>query len=257
MLPHPGRREALIVAIMATVAFLSGAQSVSVADSTGKTIALAKPAATILVLSRGARESLAAIKSHARMQGTGDAEQADLVACDPGSIDDIPASQKAAPVFIYDPRDFTELADAVMALGILTGNPSGGVKVAARLTASVNGVRRILSPINKKNYPEVFVELSTDPLETCGHESFLQSLVSEAGGKNICADRSGTVVTVCPEDVAQRHPRYIVSGEKTGTPWDSGAKQVPIDIDAAKSPGPGIASLLVKLAKSFHPGLIP
>ena len=71
-----------------------------------------------------------------------------------GSIDDIPASQKAAPVFIYDPRDFTELADAVMALGILTGNPSGGVKVAARLTASVNGVRRILSPINKKNYPD-------------------------------------------------------------------------------------------------------
>ena len=69
---HVGRRETLIVALIAAVAFLAGAQSVRAADSSGKTITLAKPAATILVLSRGARESLAAIKSHARMQGTGD-----------------------------------------------------------------------------------------------------------------------------------------------------------------------------------------
>lgn len=254
---HLGRRETLIVTLMAAVAFLAGAQSVRAADSSGKTIALAKPAATILVLSRGAGETLAAIKSPTRVLDNGDSERADLVVCDLARVGEIPVSQKAAPIFIYAPRDFTELADAVMALGTLSGNPSGGIKVASRLTASMNGVRRILSPINKKNYPEVFVALGSDPRETCGHESFLQSLVSEAGGKNIFADRIGTVVTVRPEDVAQRHPRYIVAAEESGIPGYSGARQVPIEINEALSPGPSVVALLVKLAKSFHPGLIP
>lgn len=254
---HISRRGTLIVTIMATIAFLAGAQSVRAADSSGKTVALAKPAATILVLSRGARESLTAINPSARLLEDRDGERADLVVCDPGRVGDIPASQKSVPVFNYDPRDFTGLADAIMALGTLAGDPSGGLKVAARLTSSVNGIHRILSTISKKNYPDVFVELCSDPLRTCGRASFLQSLISEAGGKNVFFDRNANVVTISLEEVAQRKPRYTVAQEPLALPGYAEGERILIDIDAATSPGPGVATILVKLAKAFHPGLIP
>jgi ABC-type Fe3+-hydroxamate transport system substrate-binding protein len=158
---------------------------------------------------------------------------------------------------MYAPRDFTGLAGAIMALGELTGNPSGGIQAAARLTRSVKSVRGMLSGVKMRDYPAVFVAIGSNPLETCGKDSFLHALVREAGGKNVYSDRAGTIIAVSPDDARRRNPAYVVAGETFAAFDHSGAKNIVIDIGAAMSPGPGVATILVKLAKSFHPDIIP
>jgi hypothetical protein len=117
--------------------------------------------------------------------------RADLVVVD-GGADALGAERPyggGVAVFIHDPRDFRELADSMMALGILVDREKDGIRAAARLTGSASHVRAIIDRIPSSRYPRVFWEAGENPLATCGTASLAHSRILAAGGKDIFQDR--------------------------------------------------------------------
>lgn len=255
------------------------AQSVSARDSTGRIVALAEPAARVVVLSPGAMELLYAIGASSRVFGRGrdcdfpeealsfpvidtrSVSSVDLIIADKeGWLPRGGAREARASVFIYDPLDFRELADAAMAIGALVGMENEGIRTATRITDSVKRVRGIIGRLKTSQYPRVFWEACEDPLRTSGSSSFVNSLINEAGGKNIFSDRKDASFRIGRDDVRARSPQITVAITKAGgvenDPIESG-RIVNIDQGLGSRVGPRSPSLLLILAKAFHPEIIP
>jgi iron complex transport system substrate-binding protein len=267
-------------------------QGVSATDSTGKRVSLSRPAARIVCLSPGAMEVLFAFGAGGRIVGRAEscdyperalslpiigrasAMPSDLVIIDgDGRSPDDRANGERTPVFIYDPRDFLELAESTVALGVLVGMDRESVEVAARITKSVISVRNVIDRIRSPQYPRVFWESKADPLSTCGAFSFAQSLIAEAGGKNVFLDKEGARPAVSRAEVLARDPQVIVLvspkedvadlGPSPGEPWLAGTsaaaanRMLRVEEPLASRAGPRSASLLLSLARAFHPGLVP
>lgn len=248
------RRAALFLLLLAAHGTTGGAQAVSARDSTGAAVTLRAPARSALVLDAGAAEALRAVSGSILISGQAASGATDIIVV--GNDRRLAGVGADTPVFVYSPRNFLELADAFMALGILSGEESRGIKLAAQMSSAVKQVRSIIGRLPSASFPRVFIQEEESPLATCGASSFLNALVSEAGGR-VIVDR---------KEVARRAPDIIIvsrasgarSGESWGdTPAGGSGKVFVLDLSAGISPGPRSATLLLKVARLLHPDLIP
>lgn len=256
-----GRETAWILVIALAVCAKVTGQGVSAMDSSGKQLSLTKPASRVLALSRGAAEALAAIGSNAVILRAIGPDSPDLVVYDQSHESSLQSLAGDIPAFLYDPADFKGLADAIMALGALVGDSKGGVRAAARLTASVERVRAVISRLHSSDFPRVLVVAGTDPLATYGSGSFVDALIAEAGGKPLFADRKGGPIAVGLDEALRRDPQIIMAlGQYSlprGAAFPSSPRVLELRDEDISSPGPSSAAILLKLAKAFHPELIP
>jgi iron complex transport system substrate-binding protein len=264
---------------------------VAARDSAGRGISLSRPASRIVALSPGAAEMICKIGKVNSIIGRGadcdypeallalplvgkpsDAPSADLVIVD-GLDPPAGGIPKGASLFMYDPRSFRDLADAAMSLGELMGAKKEGVKVAAGITGAVSQVRNIIGRIPSTRYPRVFWQASVEPLRSYGSSSFFNALIAEAGGRNIFADRKEPLIEVQRDEVVARGPQIVIifgpgltmanspfenlgTGNGNSRAGDS-VKLLRIDVTQSARAGPRSAGLLLALASSFHPGVIP
>jgi iron complex transport system substrate-binding protein len=278
--------------------------SVSVKDSSGKLLHLASSASRVISLSPGATEVLFAVGAGSQVIGrSAECDYPDetrfipvIEDRGPGRRADFKAIASAKPdlvivdtqdasilitktlrigeaVFVYDPRDFLELADSMMALGTLVGRDKEAAKAAAQLTAVVRHVRSITERMPSSRFPKVFWEAGADPPATCGSDSFFRALIEAAGGRDIFPDRSGTSTTVEAQEVAARAPELIViacaEGESLGDPSARGRedwRETPaVKTGRILRLGPGLgsrigprsASTLLAVARAIHPDIFP
>lgn len=257
----------------------------SAVDSSGAIVRLGRAASRIVALSPGAVESIFAIGAGKQIAYRGaecdypDEAGAILPYSSASSdgidlfiVDDLSqlgpelSRQSGTPVFVYAPNDFKGLADAVMALGVLTGHAKDGVRVAAGITNAVLRVRSFVSRLPAASYPRVFWEAHADPLETCGSGSFAQALIAEAGGRKIFSVRNGAIDSVSEDEIIARDPQAIVIASRNGTEemerWaqtQAGQSDsiIVVDPQIASRASPRSPSLLLRLARAFHPGLVP
>lgn len=237
----------------------------SARDSTDATVSLRSPAHSVLVLASGAAEALRALSDTIELRGRTAPGAPELLVTD-GDRRGMDTTSVGAdtPVFAYSPRNFLELADAFMALGVLSGEEGRGIKLAAQATSAVKHIRTIIDRLPSASFPRVFIQEEERPLATCGASSFLHALVSEAGGKDLFADRKDERIVVDREEVASREPDVILVAQETAvserwsdTPAGRSGKVFALDLSAGVSPGPRSATLLVKVARLLHPDLIP
>jgi iron complex transport system substrate-binding protein len=255
-------RKGAWILVIALVSCGKGiAQGASARDCAGKLISLQRPASRVLALSRGAAEALKAIGTSAAILLAPGGDPPDLVIYDPSHESSLESLGNGIPVFFYDPADFKDLADAIMALGALVGDSKGGVRAAARLTASVGRVHAIISKVHSSDFPRVLVAAGTDPLCTYGSGSFVAALVAEAGGKPLFADLKGGPIAVGLDEAISRDPQVIVSlGQYSlprGAAFPSSPRVLELRDEDISSPGPSSAAELLELARAFHPELIP
>ena len=124
----------------------------------------------------------------------------------------------------------------------------------------------------------VFYEVdATDPSKpyTAGPGSFIDNLVTKAGGQNIFSDAEAAYPQVGLESVVARDPEVVLLGDSL-VPYNpqtpamvaarSGWGQVtavkrgavlPVDGDLTTRPGPRIVEGLEAIAKALHPELFP
>jgi iron complex transport system substrate-binding protein len=145
--------------------------------------------------------------------------------------------------------------------------PGRARALAASLQKRINAVETVVR--RARTHPRVFYEIDST-LYTAGHGSFIDALITLAGGVNI----AGTVMNPYPqlsaEKVIAADPQYIIlSDARYGTTVASVAARpgwsrisavrhhhvYPFNDDLASRPGPRIVLGLETLARLLHPEL--
>jgi iron complex transport system substrate-binding protein len=137
----------------------------------------------------------------------------------------------------------------------LLGRVLGDSSAAA---AVVDSVRRTLDRVRAATaslpHPTVFWELWQSPLMAVGGGSFLDELLTVAGGTNIYGSLSAPSPVVSREDVLSRHPDVIFTSPQAARDW-SGHVLVP-DTALTGQPSVRLGEAAVSLANLLHRGAL-
>ena len=171
-----------------------------------------------------------------------------------------------------NPIDFEGLYINLETVAILTGHQEEAALVIDGLKNRVAQVEDMVTSATK--HPLVFYELdSTDPNApwTTGPGTFIDTLITLAGGVNLGANLEGAWVQVSVEELLSRDPDVIILGDYTWggvTPDDVASRAGWDDLSAVQNslvftfddnlvsrPGPRLVDGLEAMAELLHPEL--
>lgn len=175
---------------------------------------------------------------------------------------------------VYATRFNVQLEDIyndIIAVGILTGHSAEAQTLVTDMQTRVEAVTKAVATAER---PVVFYEIdATDPAKpwTAGPGSFIDSLITLAGGTNVGRSAQDAYAQLSLEELIAQNPSIIVLGSATfggQTPELVAARAGWADIAAVKEnqvyvfddnlvsrPGPRVVEGLEQLAKLFHPEL--
>lgn len=278
------------------------APMIEVIDSLGATFTLEVPAQRIISLAPSTTEILFAIGAGDQVVGREDftnypeealalpsiggtwgdlnteamlALEPDLVLAAPLTTPEQVSSMTEVGLNVFlmpNPTTIDGMYDLLRTAAKITGQEENTEALIDSLIARVDAVEAVIA--NAETTPVVFYELdgTADPAApwTTGPGTFIDSLITMAGGQNVAADLEGAWVQVSVEELISRNPEIIVLGdaiwgvtvesvaERAG--WDAiGAVMngmvYPFNDDLASRPGPRLVDGLEEMAKLFHPEL--
>ncbi len=167
-----------------------------------------------------------------------------------------------------------ETIDAVMQDIETVGKATGKNKEAADLIEAMNKKKNeIFETIKGQEEVRVFYEIWHDPLMAAGKGSFMDELITLAGGKNIAEDAEGAYPQYDLEQLIERDPEVYLASQDMPDKTIESIKIRPgyENISAVKNdriylfegneanvvsrPGPRIIEALELVAKAIHPEL--
>lgn len=112
-------------------------------------------------------------------------------------------------VYVCDPANLKELYRCIQDIGRLTGKEKEALALIQTMTASVNEITLHTEAVPASKRPKVFVEIWYDPLISAGQGSFVDELITLAGGLNISHDMRRPYSYFSVEQVLKRNPDII------------------------------------------------
>ncbi len=168
-------------------------------------------------------------------------------------------------VFVANPPNVLAVLDNILTIGLITGQSRTAAALVAEMQERIDAV---LQAIEGAGRPEVFWELGAE-LYTAGPGSFIDDLITLAGGANVAADAQNQWPQLSVEAIIMKDPEIVVladhnygeTAEKVATRpgWQeiTAVKEGWIveltNDDIFSRPGPRIAEALEFLARTFHP----
>jgi iron complex transport system substrate-binding protein len=172
--------------------------------------------------------------------------------------------------YLPNPTDLEGMYNNLETVAQLTGHLPETQALIQYLKSRVEAIQQKVAPLS--DHPLVFYELdSTDPNApwTSGPGTFIDSLLSMAGGSNVGHILSSSWAQMNVETLIQQNPDIILLGDSTYgnvTPADvmarAGWKDIkavkdghvyPFNDDLVSRPGPRLVDGLEALAKILHP----
>ncbi|MBI4301988.1 MAG: ABC transporter substrate-binding protein [Chloroflexi bacterium] len=271
-------------------------------DDAGRTVTIAKPATKIISISPAHTETLFALgvaakviavdpfsdyppeaKSKTQIGGGMKPNIEQIVSLQPDLVvsqvegqdffDQLQA--RGITVIKLSPADMEGIYKTIELLGRLSGAESEAKKLTNDMKKRVDAV---VAKTKGTAKPRVFYELdATDPTKpyTPGPGSFIDALITLAGGQNIAAAAKSAWTQFSTEEIIAKDPEIIVLGDalvpfnpqsaatvskRSGWSMIMGVKKnaiYPIDDNLMSRPGPRIVAGLESLAKIIHPELFP
>lgn len=176
------------------------------------------------------------------------------------------------PIAVINPKDINGVLSDIELLGNITGSQ----KEAQEITSDMkNRIDTVVNTVGNASRPSVFYVLdATDTTKpwTAGPGSFVDALISLAGGKNVADSASGPWIQFNLEELVKANPDIILLDSNMGTsviPPEE-LKELPvwqdltavkenhiytIDADLVDRSGPRIVQGLEDIAKILHPDL--
>jgi iron complex transport system substrate-binding protein len=269
-------------------------------DDLGRTVMLASPAQRIISLAPSNTEILFAVGAGAQVVGRDEASDypeevkplptvggwsgfstESIVALHPDLVlaaDTIPAelvaSLEGLGLTVYrlaNPLTLEDLYANLETVGTLTGHEEDALTLVDSLQVRVAAVDAKISTVTER--PIVYYELdATNPTKpfTSGPGTFMDLLISRAGGSNVAADLTSQWAEISLEQIVVANPDFIILGDSAyGTTAESvkqrpGWNQLaavqndrifPFDDNLVSRPGPRLVDGLEALAKLLHPDL--
>lgn len=153
---------------------------------------------------------------------------------------------------------------AARLIGLLLGDSARAATVADSVARTLDRVRQATASLSR---PTVFWHIWDAPLITIGHGSYMDELITIAGGTNVYGDMPAASPTVGIEDVLQRNPRYIITGPegaakiKSDPRWSAApaveeGRVLVVDTALVGRPGTRLGEAALALASLLHPGVI-
>lgn len=171
------------------------------------------------------------------------------------------------PVYVVDSPDLAGIIADIRTIGNLTGASKKATEVADEMQRRLDAVQAKLKGLTDEQRPLVFYEVWNEPLMTAGPETFVDNLITLAGGRNAASDtKPGSWPEYSLETLIKKDPAVIVTtfgdaASVAARPGWSGIKAVKdgrvllVDQNIVVRPGPRILDGLEQFAKAFHPDL--
>jgi iron complex transport system substrate-binding protein len=276
----------------ASPAAASSSAAISVVDGAGQTVTMTKPAERIVSLAPANTEIAYAVGAGAKMvAGT--------------SYDDYPAEAKSLPkigdfsnpsvekiasfnpdlvlaaggiqdklrtkleglgmkVYVVDPKTYAEVETDIKNIGTLAGTSDQAQKVVDTMVQAADEVSQKVGSLTPAS---TFLEIYSKPLMTAGADTFINDMITIAGGKNIGAEAGSGFPTFSTEVLVKDDPQVYIAdsgsmakpGDITSRPGFSGLSAVKdgkvyvVEDSLVARPGPRLADGLKQLAQMIHP----
>jgi iron complex transport system substrate-binding protein len=177
-------------------------------------------------------------------------------------------SQTAAVVLVVDPQSLADVTRTATLLGKAVGADGDGLARSIQDKLDAVKAKTATAPRLKVFDEEDASDLTK--LYTVGPGSFLNDLITLAGGTNVAAAAKTAYPTISTEEVIQADPDVIVLDDAAfGTTVDAIAKRpgwatlsavtnqrvYPLDANLMSRPGPRVAEAADTLARLVHPEL--
>lgn len=172
------------------------------------------------------------------------------------------------PTIIIEPTNLDEVLRGIDLMGEATGVPDRAYGLVCELQGRVDAVTSAIAGTPR---PRVFFELSPD-LFTAGPGTFVDDILTRAGGENIAATAAEAWPQLSAEAVVSADPEVILLADHAAgvTPEDVSARPgwqamsavedgriVTVDPDLVARPGPRVVDGLEAVAAALHPDLVP
>lgn len=276
-------------------------QTITMIDGLGRTVTLATHAQRIVSMAPSATEILYAIGADDQMVGRDSfsdfpAEAANLtdvggsmneysyetiaslnpdlvIAAGINTADQVKALEDLGLTVYYiaNPTDFDGLYQIIQDVGKLTGRDAEAATLTGSLAERVKTVEETIATATTT--PVVFYELDgSDPAKpwTSGPGTFVDMLITMAGGKNVGSALSGSWAQISIEDLLIQNPGLIILGDSAygmtpdqvaaRTGWENikavtDGQIYAFNDDLVTLAGPRLVDGLEGLAKLIHPEL--
>jgi iron complex transport system substrate-binding protein len=117
--------------------------------------------------------------------------------------------EQGKTVIILNPKEFSGILSAITLLGTATGQ---NAQAAALVSEMDSKAQEITAKTSDLSTPSVYVEYYVDKsgFSSFGANSYINELISMAGGVNVFAGFTGQYVTTSTEEVLKANPAIIV-----------------------------------------------
>jgi iron complex transport system substrate-binding protein len=177
------------------------------------------------------------------------------------------------PYYTYEHRGLADITATVRAVGARIGSAGAANRVASKMEAELEAIRRSVAG---RSRPKTLLVFGRDPgslrnIDASGGYGFLHDMLEVAGGDDVFADIRQQAVQATTEMILTRQPAVIIElryGDslKNQTSQDLGAWNVLGSVPAVKNhriyvltgdefvvPGPRVVEATRRLARTLHP----
>ena len=120
--------------------------------------------------------------------------------------------QLGLKAYVSDPSNMQELFISIKEIGEITSREKEALGLINQMKAKIEQIGIKVESIPKERRPKVFIEIWYDPLMTAGKGSFVDELITLAGGINIAHDTPQAYSCFSAEQVIKRNPDCIILG---------------------------------------------
>jgi iron complex transport system substrate-binding protein len=194
------------------------------------------------------------------------AKQPDLVLGVTGATDPVRAREMerlGLKLVLVSVSNLKDILASARSIAELLGNGKAGEKLAAKITAQVEEVKKKVSPAPRR---AVLLVVGFQPLIAVGGKNFIDELITLAGGDNIAGRAAQPWLNLPDELVVAKAPQVIIeagmgSEKESGKRWGD-LKSVPAvrerriysyPSDKILRPGPRFGEALAEIARLIHP----
>lgn len=172
------------------------------------------------------------------------------------------------PVLAIRAENIDEVLEHIELIGKATNNVTEADQLCADLRGRLDAVTAKIKDVAESERPLVFYEVWHDALMSAGPNTFINNILTAAGGKNAMADATTDWPEVDLEQLITKNPEIIVLGHDGQQPEDVKARAnwqtiaavqneriFAVNPDTINRPGPRVIDAVEELAKIFYPNL--
>ena len=131
-----------------------------------------------------------------------------------------PLQELGIEVYVSNATSIEAVKNEVLDIGKLTGHDKEAKKVVKEMDAKLRRAEKLYKSKSAKNagkLPTVYWEVWHSPMMSCGKNSFMDDIITKAGGKNIFGEEEYAYPMVSEEAVLLADPDFIFySGDGMG-----------------------------------------